>query len=126
MALGTHYILLSILRLFQFALAITVCGLYGVDLHNAASAGKYRDSKWVYAEVVGGLSAFTAVLYMIPFMIKIPLIFIWDTLLFFLWIVLFGIFGNVRISLLPLSISRFLSLMFFVPWKISANVWVAE
>jgi hypothetical protein len=52
----------------------------------------------VYAEVVGGLSAFTAVLYFIPFMVRLPLIFIWDTLLFFLWIVLFGIFGNVSFS----------------------------
>lgn len=93
-----HYIALSILRFFQFALALAICGLYGVDLHNAATAGKYQDSKWVYAEVVGGLSAFTAVLYMIPFMIRIPLIFIWDTLLFLLWIVLFGIFGNMYIK----------------------------
>jgi hypothetical protein len=49
MALGMHYISLSVLRFFQFALAITVCGLYGVDLHNAAVAGKYQDSKWVCA-----------------------------------------------------------------------------
>jgi hypothetical protein len=47
MALGTHYIFMSVLRFVQFVLAITVCGLYGVDLHNAAEQGKYMDSKWV-------------------------------------------------------------------------------
>lgn len=47
MALGMHYILMAVLRFVQFALAITVCGLYGVDLHNATAAGKYSDSKWV-------------------------------------------------------------------------------
>jgi hypothetical protein len=44
---ATHYILFSVLRFFQFVLAITVCGLYGVDLHAASAQGKYQDSKWV-------------------------------------------------------------------------------
>jgi hypothetical protein len=43
----TSYLAFSVLHFFQFALAITVCGLYGVDLHRAAQAGKYQDSKWV-------------------------------------------------------------------------------
>jgi len=43
------YILLSIVRVLQFALAITVCALYGVDLDNARAQGKYLDSKWVSA-----------------------------------------------------------------------------
>jgi hypothetical protein len=47
MVLGMHYIFMSVLRFVQFVLAITVCGLYGVDLHNAAVAGVYADSKWV-------------------------------------------------------------------------------
>jgi hypothetical protein len=47
MGLETHYIFMSVLRFLQFVLAITVCGLYGVDLHNAAEQGKYADSKWV-------------------------------------------------------------------------------
>ena len=37
----------------------------------------------------------TALLYMIPFTMKIPFIFVWDTIILFMWIVLFGIFGNV-------------------------------
>jgi len=92
------WIFFSIARLFQLALGLAVCGLYGVDLQNAKSQGKYQDSKWVYAEVVGGLSAFTAVLYMIPFVMRIPFAFVWDAILFFMWIVLFGIFGNMYIK----------------------------
>jgi hypothetical protein len=54
--------------------------------------------KWqVYAEVVGGFSAFTAVLYWIPFVLRIPLIFVWDLILFIFWIALFGLFGKVRL-----------------------------
>jgi hypothetical protein len=45
--------------------------------------------------VVGALGAFTACLYLIPFIMRIPFAFIGDFLIFFLWIVLFGIFGNV-------------------------------
>lgn len=41
------YLAFSVVHFVQFALAITVCGLYGVDLSRAAKAGKYQDSKWV-------------------------------------------------------------------------------
>jgi len=92
------WILSSILRFVQFALALAVCGLYGVDLNNARSQGKYTDGRWVFAEVVGALSAFTALLYMIPFIMRIPFAFAWDALIFFLWVVLFGIFGNMYIK----------------------------
>ncbi|RQM07155.1 hypothetical protein DH86_00003487 [Scytalidium sp. 3C] len=47
--------------------------------------------------VVGALSAFTALIYILPFMIRVPFIFIWDTILFILWIALFGIFGHLYI-----------------------------
>ena len=51
-----------ILRFFQFVLAITVAALYGIDLHRAREAGAYTDGKWVYAEVVAGLSAVTVLI----------------------------------------------------------------
>jgi hypothetical protein len=38
---------MAVLRFAQFVLGITVCGLYGTDLHNASSQGKYQDSRWV-------------------------------------------------------------------------------
>ena len=56
-----------VLRFFQFILAITVAGLYGVDLHAANKAGAYTDGKWVFAEIVAGLSAVTVLVYGIPF-----------------------------------------------------------
>lgn len=49
----------------------------------------------VYAEVVGGLSAFTTVLYLIPFILRFAAVWIWNLILFILWIALFGVFGNV-------------------------------
>lgn len=67
-------------RLLQFVLAITVAGLYGVDLSRARAEGKYIDSKWVYAEVVAGLSAFTAVVFCLP-IVKAWFFFIWDAIL---------------------------------------------
>jgi len=91
------YIFHSIYRFFQLVLALTVCGLYGVDLHRAAKEDKYSDGKWVYAEVVGSLSAFTALLYLIPFISTFGILFVWDTILFILWIALFGLFGKMYI-----------------------------
>jgi len=117
------YLAFSVVHFLQFVLAITVCGLYGVDLSRAAKAGKYQDSKWVrcaskrrkyvlvitamalltlcallqiYAEFVGGISAFTTILYMIPFILRFAAVWIWNIVLFILWIALFGVFGNVR------------------------------
>lgn len=92
------YVLHSVFRFFQLIMALVVSGLYGVDLNRARKAGKYTDGKWVYAEVVAGLSAFTALLYMIPFFMRIPMLFVWDALLFILWIALFGVFGKLFIS----------------------------
>jgi len=99
--MAMSYIAFSILHFFQLILALTVCGLYGVDLHAANKQRKYSDGKWVYAEVVASLSAFTAVLYMIPFVMKVPMLFVWDTILFILWVALFGLFGNMYIKANP-------------------------
>ncbi|RFU29350.1 hypothetical protein B7463_g6982, partial [Scytalidium lignicola] len=91
------YIFSSIFRFCQLALALSVCGLYGVDLSAARKQGKYSDGKWIYAEVVGAFAAVTALLYMIPFVMRVPFMFVWDTILFILWIALFGVFGNLFI-----------------------------
>lgn len=69
-----------VLRFCQFVMAITVAGLYGVDLHAAHEAGQYTDGKWVYAEVVAGLAAVTCLLYAVPFF-KSYWIFWWDWVL---------------------------------------------
>lgn len=96
--LALDYILFAIVRVFQFALGLAVCGLYGTDLNAARLAGKYQDGKWVYAVVVGAFSAVMALIYMVPLVMRIPFMFVADLLLFFLWVVVFGIFGNMYIK----------------------------
>ncbi|KAK0615411.1 hypothetical protein DIS24_g11844 [Lasiodiplodia hormozganensis] len=88
------------LRFLQFVLALTVCGLYGVDLDAARKAGAYADSKWVYAEVVAGFAAVTCLVYFLP-MVKSLFFFAWDWVLFILWVVVFGIFGRMYINEAP-------------------------
>jgi hypothetical protein len=89
-----------VLRFFQFVLALTVAGLYGVDLHHANKAHAYTDGKWVFAEVVAGLAAFTCLVYAVPFF-KSYWAFGWDWILFILWTTLFGIFGKIFIPAHP-------------------------
>jgi hypothetical protein len=50
---------------------------------------------------VASLSAVTALFYIIPFASRIPFAFVWDTILFVLWIALFGIFGKLFIHEKP-------------------------
>lgn len=92
------YILFSALHFFQFVLALVVCGLYGVDLDRARKAGVYSDGKWVYAEVVGALSALTALLYSVPFILRFAAVPAWSFVLFILWTALFGLFGSMYIN----------------------------
>ncbi|KAF2858923.1 hypothetical protein K470DRAFT_259311 [Piedraia hortae CBS 480.64] len=94
----TGAILRAILRFFQFIMALVVAGLYGQDLqhpHNADS--KYGRGKWIFAEICAGLSAFTALIYGIPF-VKSFWGFGWDWILFLLWTALFGMFGKMYIN----------------------------
>ncbi|KKY19661.1 hypothetical protein UCDDS831_g05320 [Diplodia seriata] len=85
------------LRFLQFVLALTVCGLYGVDLDAARKAHAYGDAKWVYVEVVAGLAALTCLAYLLP-MVKSLFFFAWDWVVFVLWLVVFGIFGRMYIG----------------------------
>lgn len=68
------------LRFLQFVFAITVAGLYGVDLNHARKNDVNADSRWVYAEVVAGLSAVTALVFAVP-LIKSYWLFGWDLIL---------------------------------------------
>lgn len=90
-----------VLRFFQFVLAITVAGLYGVDLHHATKAGAYIDGKWVFAEVCAGLAALTTIAYGVMFFLASEKLFMWDWVLFILWTTLFGIFGRIFIPANP-------------------------
>ena len=70
------------LRFFQFLFAIVVAALYGVDLHHAAQAHAGADGKWVFAELVAGLSCVTCLVYGVPF-VKSYWGFGWDWVLLF-------------------------------------------
>lgn len=98
--LATSYLLFTVLHLFCFILALTTCGLYGKDLQRAHHHGVYSDSKWIYAVVVGSMSAVTCVAYFIPFVLRVAGIgaAIWNLILFILWIALFGVFGKMYIN----------------------------
>ncbi|MCJ1247565.1 hypothetical protein MMC30_004779 [Trapelia coarctata] len=90
----------TVIRFFQFVLALTVLGLYGQDINGQRKIAGRADGRWVFAEVVGGLSAITALIFAVPFF-KTYKAFGWDVLLFFLWVVVFGIFGNLYIKESP-------------------------
>jgi hypothetical protein len=47
--------------------------------------------------VVGSFSAISALVYMIPLVVRVPMLFVWDTILFIFWIAVFGVFGNLFI-----------------------------
>ena len=70
------------LRFLQFVMALTVAGLYGVDLHNGSKAGVAADGKWVFAEVMAGLSAVTVLVYAATYAIDFHhFMFPWDWIL---------------------------------------------
>lgn len=85
-----------LLRLFQFVMGLTVIGLYAVDLDNARKAGKYVDSKWVWAVVCGTLGAITSLAFMLP-LIKAWFFFYVDAFVFLCYLIAFGIFGKMFI-----------------------------
>jgi len=82
------------LHFIVIVFSITVAGLYGTYLHRGAEKGVPADGRWVFAVVVAILSVITNIVYIIP----LPLwryLFPWDFILFFLWVVVTGIFGNL-------------------------------
>ncbi|KAI0130578.1 hypothetical protein BJ170DRAFT_594089 [Xylariales sp. AK1849] len=95
--MALSYLLFSILHFCQFILGTVVLSLYAIDLDNARKAGVHSDSKWVFAVVVGTLSAVTALLYFIPFILRFAVVPAWSLIIFILWCALFGVFGNMYI-----------------------------
>ncbi|KAK3182169.1 hypothetical protein K4F52_006538 [Lecanicillium sp. MT-2017a] len=98
--LTVGYMAFSAIHVILFALSLAVCGLYGTDVQRGNEEDVHVNSKWVYAVVVGSLSAVTCVVYFIPIVfhaigIAAP---IWNFILFILWITLFGVFGKLFIK----------------------------
>lgn len=85
-----------LLRFFQFVLGITVIGLYATDLDSARKAGKYIDSKWVWAVVCGTLGSLVSLLFMLP-LVKAWFFFYVDVFVFLCYLIAFGIFGRMFI-----------------------------
>jgi hypothetical protein len=69
------------LRLLQFALALTVAGMYGVDLNNARLNGDVMDPRWIFAVVVAGIAALTCLAYGVLTCILSHFFFAWDWIL---------------------------------------------
>ncbi|CAF9930193.1 MAG: hypothetical protein ALECFALPRED_004548, partial [Alectoria fallacina] len=90
------------LRFLQLIFAVAVLGLYGTELSNARKNHTGDYSKWVYAEVVGVLSAVTCLVYVLP-KVKSWWAFGWDLILFILWVAVFGVFGKIYIHAKPVD-----------------------
>lgn len=95
-------------RGLQFLFAIIACGFYGNRVDAESKAGDGVSAEWIYAVMVAGLSAVTAVLFVAATPLgAIPVIgsalklfktyraFAWDMILFIAWIVTFGIFAGI-------------------------------
>ncbi|PKS13223.1 hypothetical protein jhhlp_000569 [Lomentospora prolificans] len=95
-SLGASYLAFSALHFVLFILAIITAALHGADLANGEASEGGGDSRWIFAEVVAGLSALTAMLYLIPCILRFMAVWIWNLILFILWISLFGLFAKVR------------------------------
>jgi hypothetical protein len=101
-----------ILAMAQFAFGLAVIGLYSQDITAARNKGDSAPSRWVYAVVVGFLSTSSALVYLVlgwwwqkrskPALavrenLFLPL-FAWETVLVILWLVVFGVFGEMYIG----------------------------
>ncbi|KAF4770335.1 hypothetical protein HAV15_013021 [Penicillium sp. str.  len=73
------------LRTLQFVLAVTVAGIYGVDLAHATKTNQHANAEWVYAEFVAALSAITCILHCFVTVTRVGWS-AWDGVLFVLWL----------------------------------------
>ncbi|KAJ5863039.1 hypothetical protein N7455_007107 [Penicillium solitum] len=81
------------LRTLQFVLAVTVAGIYGVDLAHATKTNQHANAEWVYAEFVAALSAITCILHCFVTVTRVGWS-AWDGVLFVLWLAQVGVFGS--------------------------------
>ena len=85
------------LRSLQFIFAIMVAGLYGVGLHHATTIQAHAQPEWVYAEVVSCLSGVTCIIHCFVAVRRAGW-FVWDGVLFVLWLAQVGIFVTIYAS----------------------------
>ncbi|KAL4788661.1 hypothetical protein BJX76DRAFT_344776 [Aspergillus varians] len=98
--------------IIQFAFGLAVIGLYSQDINSARDKGDSAPSRWVYAVVTAFMSTVTALLYLVlgwwwtkrskpAFSARSGLflpLFAWESVLVILWLVVFGIFGEMYIG----------------------------
>jgi predicted membrane protein len=85
------------LRTLQFIFAVTVAGLYGVDLAHATKTKTHAHTEWIYAEFVAALSALTCIVHCFVTVTQVAWS-AWDGVLFILWVAQVGVFGTVYTS----------------------------
>lgn len=85
------------LRTLQFVFAITVAGLYGVDLAHATKSNNTAPTEWVYAEFVSAVSAITCIVHCFITVVHVAWS-AWDGILFVLWLAQVGVFGTIYSS----------------------------
>ncbi|KAJ5411306.1 uncharacterized protein N7487_005665 [Penicillium crustosum] len=100
------------LRTLQFVFAVTVAGLYGVDLAHSTKSNNHAHAEWIYAEFVAALSALTCIVHCFVTVTQVGWS-AWDGVLFVLWLAQVGVFGkaytshvNPEYEIATLSISR--------------------
>lgn len=85
------------LRTLQFVFAITVAGLYGVDLAYATRTNNTAPTEWVYAEFVAAVSAITCIVHCFVTVVHVAWS-AWDGIVFVLWLAQVGVFGTLYSS----------------------------
>lgn len=82
------------LRSFQLIFAIVSAALIGADLANWTAMNSRADSRWVYAEVVAAISAFSCLAQWWLALNRAAAA-IWDSICFMLWLVVVAVIGQV-------------------------------
>lgn len=84
-------------RTLQLIFAVTVAGLYGVDIAYATKTNTHAHAEWIYAEFLAALSALNAILYLAFTMSECAWV-VLDALLCILWVAQVGVFGTLYTS----------------------------
>jgi len=82
-----------LLRIGEIAFAAVVAGIVGEYLHAYDEANLWPQARFIYAEVIAGLSILLGLFWLFPFTASVIN---WpgDLVLFVLWIVVFGLLVN--------------------------------
>ncbi|XWW92949.1 hypothetical protein V2A60_000877 [Cordyceps javanica] len=134
-----------VLRALQFVLALIAVGFYGHCLDADRKSGRSFAPEWLFAVVVCGCSALTAVVFLlaasagaIPViggrlkMLKTHRAFAWDASLWIAWLVVFGMFAGIFLkrkssepykgaSVGPMKLAVWFDLVNAVLWLASAG-----